>query len=46
MSYIDEMTRKEKKEALKSEINTMADDMLDAWLEDLGYEYSDEEEED
>jgi len=42
--YIEEMTRKEKKEALKSEINGMSDDMLDAWLEDLGYEYSEEEE--
>ena len=42
--YIEEMTRKEKKEALKSEINGMSDDMLDALLEDLGYEYSEEEE--
>lgn len=41
--FIDEMTRKEKREALKSEINTASDDLLDAMLEDFGYEYSEEE---
>lgn len=40
--YIDKMTKKEKVEILKSEINKSQEEELDNMLIDLGFEYSDE----
>ena len=44
--YIDKMTKKEKRDFIKSEINSADEEFLDSMLEDLGYGYSDEDEED
>lgn len=44
--YIDKMTKKEKKDHLKEEINAASDELLDALLLDFGYDYSEEEDED
>ena len=43
--YIDKMSKKEKIEFLKSEINKAPEIELDDLLLDFGYEFSDEEEE-
>lgn len=40
--YIDKMTKKEKIEFLKSEINKAPEELLDDLLMDFGFEYSDE----
>ncbi len=42
--YIDKLSRKEKKEILKSKINEASDEELDAFLLDFGYDYSEDEE--
>jgi len=43
--YIDKMTKKEKIEFLKTEINKAPEELLDNLLLDFGFDYSDEEEE-
>lgn len=42
--FIDEMTLKEKKEALKREINGASEELLDSLLLEFGFEFSEDEE--
>lgn len=41
-TYIDKMSRKEKKDALKAKINDASDEELDALLLDFEFDYSED----
>lgn len=43
--FIDDMSKKEKIEVLKRELNGASIEILDMMLLDFGYEYSEEEDE-